>query len=90
MPANAAFNAFITSYLGQTSTVVFVLPHHRGARFNETLSGAGEDHLLWLEMIERGSAAALSTSANVICGLGVNLYFSATGWDNPATVSRYG
>lgn len=90
MPANAAFNAFITSYLGQTSTVVFVLPHHRGARFNETLRGAGEDHLLWLEMIERGSAAAFSTSANVICGLGVNLYFSATGWDNPATVSRYG
>ncbi|MDX2336151.1 MULTISPECIES: glycosyltransferase family 2 protein [Brevundimonas] len=90
MPARTAFNAFITSYPGQTSTVVFVSAHYRGARFDETLRGAGEDHLLWLEMIERGTAVAFSTCANVVCGVGVNLYFSATGWDNPATVSRYG
>ena len=90
MPPAAAFDAFFSRYLSQTSTVVFDLQTHRGARFDEALRGAGEDHLLWLGMAQDSTGVSFSTRSNVTCGLGLNLYFAAIAWSVPATRERFG
>lgn len=90
MDPHVAFDELVQAYLGQTSTVVLDLVHHRGARFDEDLRGAGEDHLLWLELASRSTGVAFSTRCNVRCGAGVNLYFMAVDWAMPATMERFG
>jgi succinoglycan biosynthesis protein ExoW len=90
MSADVGFEAFFARYLAQTSTVVFDLVHHVGTRFDSTLRGAGEDHLLWLHMARTSSGVSFCTKANVTCGLGVNIYFSAIDWSMPQTRDRFG
>lgn len=90
LPATAAFDVFFTRYVSQTSTVVYALDRHGGARFSTALRGAGEDHLMWLEMVAQSRDVAFCDRTNVICGLGVNLYFSAIDWNVPTTRDRYG
>ncbi|GAB1582729.1 glycosyltransferase family 2 protein [Phyllobacterium phragmitis] len=90
MPSRLAFSAFLTEYLSQTSTVVYRFSKFPEARFDADLRSAGEDHMLWITLVRKAGVAVFSTECNVLCGQGVNIYFSAFDWDLPQTVDRYG
>jgi succinoglycan biosynthesis protein ExoW len=90
MPTRLAFSAFLTEYLSQTSTVVYRFSKFPEARFDTELRSAGEDHMLWITLAAKAGAVVFSTEQNVICGQGVNIYFSAFDWDLPQTADRYG
>ncbi|PRD42549.1 hypothetical protein C5748_15725 [Phyllobacterium phragmitis] len=90
MPSRLAFSAFLTEYLSQTSTVVYRFSKFPEARFDTDLRSAGEDHMLWITLARKAGVAVFSTECNVICGQGVNIYFSAFDWNLPQTVDRYG
>ncbi|RCS25657.1 glycosyltransferase family 2 protein [Phyllobacterium salinisoli] len=90
MPSRLAFSAFLTEYLSQTSTVVYRFSKFPEARFDIDLRSAGEDHMLWITLARKAGVAVFSTERNVICGQGVNIYFSAFDWNLPQTVDRYG
>lgn len=90
MPPLIAFDEFLKAYLGQTSTVVYRASTHASARFSAALRGAGEDHMMWLQMARASTGVCFSVKANVVCGEGLNLYFSAFDWALPATRNRLG
>lgn len=90
MPTRLAFSAFLTEYLSQTSTVVYRFSKFPEARFDIDLRSAGEDHMLWITLASQAGVTVFSTQRNVICGQGVNIYFSAFDWNLPQTIDRYG
>ncbi|GGB07492.1 glycosyl transferase [Brucella endophytica] len=90
MPSKLAFSAFLAEYLSQTSTVVYRFAKFPEARFDTDLRSAGEDHMLWITLASRAETVVFSTERNVICGEGVNIYFSAFDWNLPQTADRYG
>ncbi|PYE88793.1 glycosyltransferase family A protein [Phyllobacterium leguminum] len=90
MPSRLAFSAFLAEYLSQTSTVVYRFAKFPDARFDTDLRSAGEDHMLWITLAAKAGVAVFSTERNVICGQGVNIYFSAFDWNLPQTIDRYG
>lgn len=82
--------AHLTAYVSQTSTVVLAMDVVRHLRFDPRLRGAGEDHLFWIELALSGNRAVISSSVNVSCGHGVNIYFSAFDFGSPKVVERVG
>ncbi|WP_420961599.1 glycosyltransferase family A protein [Brucella sp. IR073] len=90
MPQRLAFSAFLAEYLSQTSTVVYRFAKFPEARFDTDLRSAGEDHMLWITLASKAETVVFSTERNVICGEGVNIYFSAFDWNLPQTTDRYG
>ncbi len=89
-PPHALDDEFVTGYLSHTSTVVLRATAARGLRFDPDLRGASEDRMFWLRVVLAGAAVAISWRVNVICGRGVNLFFSAHDWNRPATLERIG
>ena len=83
-----AFSAFIQDYLAQTSTVVYRFAPLAHIRFDETLRQAGEDSMFWLELAAAARKTRFVGSADIVCGEGVNMYFSTIGWDHPEAVRR--
>lgn len=81
---------FVTGYLSHTSTVVLRASRIRGLRFDPDLRNASEDRMFWLTVALAGAPVAISWRCNVSCGRGVNLFFSAHDWDDPATLERIG
>ncbi len=81
---------FVTGYLSHTSTVVLRTSRIRGLRFDTDLRNASEDRMFWLTVVLAGAPVAISWRCNVSCGRGVNLFFSAHDWDDPATLERIG
>jgi succinoglycan biosynthesis protein ExoW len=81
---------FVTGYLSHTSTVVLRASRIKGLRFDPDLRNASEDRMFWLTVALSGAAVAISWRCNVSCGRGVNLFFSAHDWDDPATLERIG
>lgn len=90
MPAATAFDELLTKYLCQTSTIVYRTQQHASARFDPSLRSAGEDHLMWLQMVRESSEVVFSPAANVICGEGINICFSAYDWSLPEARDRSG
>ena len=85
-----AFEAFLTEYLSQTSTVVYRLDAAPDHRFVADQRKAGEDFLFWLGLLQRGLRCAVNYRPNVHCGDGVNLYASAYDFASPKVVERVG
>jgi succinoglycan biosynthesis protein ExoW len=81
---------FVTGYLSHTSTVVLRASRVRGLRFDTDLRNASEDRMFWLTAVLSGAPVAISWRCNVACGQGVNLFFSAHDWNDPATLERIG
>lgn len=80
----------ISNYICQTSTVVIRANSLGDIRFDASQRTAGEDHLFWINIILTGAKVAISWSCNVICGSGLNLYFSAFDWNSNKTIDRVG
>lgn len=81
----------ITEYcLCHTSCVVFRASLVSGVRFDCELRSAGEDRLFWINIIYAGARSVISWRRNVECGRGVNIFYSAFDWDEPATLERVG
>lgn len=89
-PAHALDDEFVTGYLSHTSTVVLRAAQIRGLRFDPELRNASEDRMFWLTVALSGAAVAISWRCNVLCGRGINLFFSAHDWNAPATLERIG
>jgi succinoglycan biosynthesis protein ExoW len=89
-PPHALDDEFVTGYLSHTSTVVLRASRIRGVRFDTDLRNASEDRMFWMTVVLAGAAVVISWRCNVICGKGVNLFFAAYGWDDPATLERIG
>ncbi len=81
---------FVTGYLSHTSTVVLRAERVRRMRFDPDLRNASEDRMFWLTVALSGAAVAISWRCNVLCGKGVNLFFSAHDWNAPETIERVG
>lgn len=81
---------FVTGYLSHTSTVVLRASRLRGMRFDPDLRSASEDRMFWLTVVLAGAAVAISWRCNVTCGKGVNIFFAAYDWNEPATLERIG
>jgi succinoglycan biosynthesis protein ExoW len=81
---------FVTGYLSHTSTVVLRASRIRGLRFDPDLRNASEDRMFWLTVALSGAPVVISWRCNVSCGRGVNVFFSAHDWDDPATLERIG
>lgn len=89
-PPHALDDEFVTGYLSHTSTVVLRATRIRGLRFDPELRNASEDRMFWLTVALSGAPVVISWRCNVSCGRGVNVFFSAYGWDDPATLERIG
>jgi succinoglycan biosynthesis protein ExoW len=81
---------FVTGYLSHTSTVVLRASRIKGLRFDPDLRNASEDRMFWLTVALAGAPVAISWRCNVSCGRGVNIFFSAHDWNDPATLERIG
>jgi succinoglycan biosynthesis protein ExoW len=84
------FDASLTEYLSQTSTVVFRARPENLHRFDPDLRGAGEDQLFWVMLSRSARSIVISYNRNAHCGAGVNIYYSAFDWKKPETTDRYG
>ncbi|NND43349.1 MAG: glycosyltransferase family 2 protein [Rhodobacteraceae bacterium] len=80
----------VIEYISHTSTIVIRAAIVEDIRFDGDLRNAGEDRMFWLMLALAGARIAISWRLNVVCGSGVNLFFSAHSWDAPATVERAG
>jgi Glycosyl transferase family 2 len=87
-PPHALDDEFVTGYLSHTSTVVLRASRCRGVRFDPDLRNASEDRMFWLTVVLSGAAVVISWRCNVICGRGVNVFFAAYDWNQPATLER--
>jgi succinoglycan biosynthesis protein ExoW len=74
--------------LAQTSTIVFRWRKHRAMRFAAELRSAGEDQVFLLALAMASSKVLFSEGLDVVCGDGVNLYFSNLSWDRPGCLRR--
>jgi succinoglycan biosynthesis protein ExoW len=89
-PPHELDDDFVTGYLSHTSTVVLRASRIKGMRFDPDLRNASEDRMFWLTVALSGAPVAISWRCNVSCGRGVNLFFSAHDWNDPATLERIG
>lgn len=74
--------------LAQTSTIVFRQSKHRDLRFAPELRSAGEDQVFLLALAMASSKILFSEGLDVVCGDGVNVYFSNLSWDRPGCLRR--
>jgi succinoglycan biosynthesis protein ExoW len=74
--------------LAQTSTIVFRWRKHRVLRFAAELRLAGEDQVFLLALAMGSSKILFSEGLDVVCGGGVNVYFSNLDWDRPGCLRR--
>ena len=82
--------AYLREYLSQTSTIVLRQSCVQTLRFDPELRKAGEDHLFWIRVVNNHARVAMSARVNVLCGRGINLYFSAFDFASVSTVDRIG
>ncbi|WP_164854762.1 glycosyltransferase family 2 protein [Devosia sp. 1566] len=87
--SSTLLTGYLREYLSQTSCVVYRLRAAPDLRFDTGLRAAGEDHLFWIKLGQLADGAAFSCSVNVVCGTGINIYFSAFDWSKKETVARY-
>lgn len=84
------FEAFLTEYLSQTSTVVYRFGKAASHRFNPEQRKAGEDFLFWLGLLRAELQCVVDYRPEVHCGEGINLYASAYDFSSPKVVERVG
>ena len=74
--------------LAQTSTIVFRQAKHHALRFAAELRSAGEDQVFLIALTMASSKILFSEGLDVVCGVGVNVYFSNLSWDRPGCLRR--
>ncbi len=82
--------AFVMDYLAQTSTVVYRFSRIPDLRFDPQLRHAGEDNMFWLELAGAARLTRFTMARDVVCGEGVNMFFSSSDWTHPDAVRRLG
>jgi succinoglycan biosynthesis protein ExoW len=87
--AGALCDEIAVDYISHTSTVVTRAALVRDLRFDPDLRSAGEDRMFWLDLGLAGARIAISWRCNVICGNGVNLFFSTYDWNSPRTLEKF-
>jgi succinoglycan biosynthesis protein ExoW len=80
------FVHLIETYFCQTSTIVFCHKILNGLRFDETLTVAGEDHLMWLHLVSQCKKITLDVKVGVDYGEGVNIFTSSNHWGTPSSI----
>tara|TARA_R110001583_G_scaffold126190_3_gene277770 strand:- start:2262 stop:3248 length:987 start_codon:yes stop_codon:yes gene_type:complete len=80
------FLHLIETYFCQTSTIVFCHKILNGLRFDETLTVAGEDHLMWLHLVSQCKKITLDVKVGVDYGEGVNIFTSSNHWGTPSSI----
>lgn len=85
---NEVFKALLKNYISHTSTIIYRFKDKKEYRFDDEIKHAGEDYLMWINL-SYNTKCALSTRANVNCGRGINIYFSASNWDSLETINKY-
>jgi len=86
--ADDKLRLILKHYLAQTSTIVFGWAKHRALRFAAELRSAGEDQVFLLSLAMASSKILFSEAFDVVCGDGVNVYFSNLDWDRPGCLRR--
>lgn len=86
--ADDKLRLILKHYLAQTSTIVFGWAKHRAQRFPAELRSAGEDQVFLLALAMASSKVLFSEELDVVCGDGVNVYFSNLSWDRPGCLRR--
>ena len=86
--ADDKLRLILQHYLAQTSTIVFRWEKHRAQRFSVELRSAGEDQVFLLALTMASSKILFSEGLDVVCGDGVNVYFSNMSWDRPGCLRR--
>jgi succinoglycan biosynthesis protein ExoW len=82
------FSFSLRSWTSLTPTVVFRRAVAPDLRFDLSLLAAGEDCLFLLRLIGRTTTVCCSTDINVVCGEGVNVFYSKYNWDDPGHLVR--
>ncbi len=80
------FLHLIETYFCQTSTIVFCKKILNGIRFDESLTVAGEDHLMWLHLVSQSKNSTLDVKVGVEYGEGVNIFTSSNHWGTPSSI----
>ncbi|WP_076923862.1 glycosyltransferase family 2 protein [Pseudoalteromonas sp. EB27] len=84
------FKLFIKDYLSQTSCIVYDFKSQPNARFDPSLVSAGEDFLLWLQLVNNCEKVVFSFNENTYCGEGVNIYFDSFDWSKLDSSTQVG
>lgn len=84
------FRLFINDYLSQTSSIVYRFENHSERRFDTSFVSAGEDFLLWLQLVGECDKVTFSLNRGLHCGEGVNIYFDSFDWNKRAASSQQG
>jgi succinoglycan biosynthesis protein ExoW len=83
------FEFFLRRFTAQISTVVYRRATHPTATFQPSLHTSGEDYLFLLEVVSKADKVCFTSEAGVICGAGVNIYYSTFGWDDEGHLRRH-
>ncbi|WP_351000123.1 glycosyltransferase family A protein [Shewanella sp. TB7-MNA-CIBAN-0143] len=86
--AKVFFINLIETYFCQTSTIVFSRKILNGLRFDETLTVAGEDHLMWLHLISQCNLVTMDLKSGVDYGEGVNIFTSSNDWGTSLSIKN--
>lgn len=65
----------------QISTTMYRRSVAPELRFDTSVKNAGEDVLFFLHLVSKAQRVCFSPERRVVCGKGINLYFSNMGWD---------
>lgn len=82
------FSHLIENYACQTSTIVFSHEILNGLRFDESLTVAGEDYLMWLHLVSKSSYVTMDLKSGVDYGEGVNIFKSSNSWSSPSSIKN--
>ena len=82
------FHAFLKNAVVHMSTLVVRANRLRGITFDRDLKIAGEDRLFILRAILASGSAVFAQEIGVVCGSGVNIYYSKLGWDDRGAMER--
>ncbi len=73
----------------QISTFVYRRSIYPEARFETALKAAAEDIIFMLQTTRRAARICFRKHQSIVCGRGINIYYSTFGWDDEGHLRRY-
>jgi succinoglycan biosynthesis protein ExoW len=73
----------------QISTFVYRRSIYPDAKFETSLKAAAEDCIFMLQTTRRASKICFRKHQSIVCGRGINIYYSTFGWDDEGHLRRY-
>jgi succinoglycan biosynthesis protein ExoW len=86
--ADRLFSIMLRNFVAHMSTVVYKQSVTGNVRFQRQLKIAGEDRLFVLQILSNCRTALFDRSISVICGEGVNIYYSRLDWSSEGHIAR--